>query len=178
MKFILTYHCILLRSSYLPSPIPVAGSTCSWSSLYVGWAIGPRPPNIRDLQSDCFSDQGGGDREVGSHCSNPIFHWRKVNRAQGAFGTPSNWPTHTLRGVPEEEGGAGTGRLYEEIMTEMFPNLTKDHIKSQETQWIPCRMNPETYSETHYNPSVKSKGQREILESSKKEANCHIRACQ
>lgn len=44
----------------------------------------------------------------------------------------------------------------------------------QDAQKIPTRMIPESYTETHYKQTVRSKRQRDNLESSKRDVTHHV----
>ena len=64
-------------------------------------------------------------------------------------------------------------RIFEEIMTEIFPNMMKHvDIDVQEAQWTPNKMNAESHTHTCYNHTFDRKTKH--LESSKREVPHHI----
>ena len=56
-------------------------------------------------------------------------------------------------GIPEgEESKQGTENLFEEIITENFPNLVKEKVTQvQATQRVPVKINPKRPTPRHHN---------------------------
>ena len=61
-------------------------------------------------------------------------------------------------GIPEgEEKEKGIENIFEEIMSENFPNLKENDIKIQQAQRAPNKLNPNrTKTKTYYNKNGKS----------------------
>ena len=53
-------------------------------------------------------------------------------------------------GVPEEEKKKGYGKIFEEIIVEIFPNMEKEIVNQvQEAQRVPYRKNPRRNTPRH-----------------------------
>ena len=56
----------------------------------------------------------------------------------------------------EKKKKKGIENIFEEIMTENFPNLKDSDIKIQEAQRTPNKLNPNGHTKTYYNKNGKS----------------------
>ena len=66
------------------------------------------------------------------------------------------WGNLCITGIPEEEKEKGIGNIFEEIMSENFPNLKETDTKIQEAQRAPNKLNPNRPTPRHYNKNGKS----------------------
>lgn len=72
--------------------------------------------------------------------------WRKVSKALGTCGVPSNGLRYTLWESQKEKKRAE--RIFEEIMAENVPNLKDINLHIQEAQQTPSRRNSEIHWDT------------------------------
>lgn len=65
-----------------------------------------------------------------------------MNRAQTALWETIKWTNICIVGVTEKKKEKGAEEIFEEIITETFPNLMKDvHLHSQESKLTLNKMN-------------------------------------
>ena len=80
-------------------------------------------------------------------------------------------------GVPEEEKKKGYGKIFEEIIVEIFPNMEKEIVNQvQEAQRVPYRINPRRNMPRHILIKLTStKPKERILKAGREKQQKHTR---
>ena len=77
--------------------------------------------------------------------------------------------------IPETEEEQGIENLFEKVMLENFPNLTREKVtKIQEAQRVPIKRNPKRPTSRHIIIKMAKFQDRENLKGSKKETGSNI----